>query len=92
LEYSPHDSSASINPTVFADEEVLALFSKYTISEEDSFVPEKMEIRDARPKGRRSNEDPGRIVFLGKDRFQYKVFRYPAQTPHKVPDEDISMS
>jgi hypothetical protein len=95
LEYSPHDPSAeSINPTIFADEEVLAHFLKYTISNEDSFVPERLEIRESKSKGRRPNDDTRRIVFLGKDRLHYKVFKYPAQQLHKISDgdEDISMS
>jgi hypothetical protein len=95
LEYSPHDPNVEhLNPTIFADEEVTAIFSKYKISTDGSFVPEKMEIRDATSRKRRANEDTRRIVALGKDQFRYKVFKYPAPPSHRASDEneDISMS
>lgn len=95
LEYFPHDPNVEhISPTIFADEEVIAIFSKYKISTDDSFVPEKMEIRDATSRKGRANEDARRIVVLGQDRLCYKVFKYPAPPSHQASDEneDISMS
>jgi anaphase-promoting complex subunit 4 len=93
LEYSPHNPRTEpITPTVFNSDELLALFSKNTMSTEESFVPEKMEIRESKSKVGKLNEDTRRIVILGKGRLKYKVFKYPAQQLHKVPDEDISMS
>jgi anaphase-promoting complex subunit 4 len=92
LDYSPHNPSVKdVNLTVLSDTDVPAAFSKYTISTEDSFVPERMEVRKSKPQGSQ-NEDTMRIVFLGKDRLRYKVYKYPAQNHHKIPDEDISMS
>lgn len=88
--HNPRAGAESINPTVFDNDEIFALFSKYAFPTEDSFVPEKMDIRESKSKGRRLNEDTRRIVFLGKNRLQYKVFKYPAHQP--LSDEDISMS
>ena len=95
LEYFPNDPNAeSIRPTIFAHDEVLGRFSRYTISTEESFVPERIEIRDSTSKRRRANEDPRRIVVLGKDRLRYKVLKYPTAVPHNISEEngDISMS
>lgn len=75
---------------MFDSDEVLALFSKIVIPTEDSFVPEKMEIKESKSKGGNLKEDTRRIVFLGKNRLQYKVFEYPGRQPHS--DEDIPMS
>jgi hypothetical protein len=96
MDYSPHNpNTKSANPTVFTDEEVLARFSRYTIADEDSFIPEKMEIRES--KGRKSKEDTRRIVFLRKGRLHYKVLKFPTantgtRAVDKEVDEDISMS
>ena len=91
MEYSMHNPHAeTLSPTIFDDEEALALFSKFAISTDDSFVPEKMEIRVSKSNGRKSIEDTRRIILLGKNRLQYKVFKYPALQPHL--EEDIPMS
>jgi hypothetical protein len=96
MDYSPHNpNTKSVNPTVFNNEEVLARFAKYTTASEDSFMPEKMEIRES--KGTGSKEDTRRIVFLGKGRLHYKVFKfltgnYGTRTMDEDDDEDISMS
>ncbi|KAG0651892.1 hypothetical protein D0Z07_1276 [Hyphodiscus hymeniophilus] len=87
-----HPVTDTINPTIYENKEVLALFSKYSIPTEDSFVPEKIEIRESKARGGRLNEDNRRIVVLGKDRLKYKVFGYPSYQAQKVPNEDIPMS
>ena len=95
LEYSPHDPTVEhIKPTMFANEQVNAIFSKYTISTDDSFVPERLEVRVSRSGNRRADEDTRRVIVLGKDHLHYKVFKYPAPPLYKVSDEneDISMS
>lgn len=96
LEYALHDSAEdSINPMILTNEEVLALFSKYAMPTEDSFEPEKIEIRESKSitklKGRDLKEDTRRIVVLGKGRLQYKVFRYAAPRHQRVSGEDASM-
>ena len=93
LKFATHQPAAeSIVSTVFDNQKVLALFSKYIISTEDSFVPEKIEVRESKPTGGRLDKDTRRIVVVGKGRLKYKVLKYPAQRPHKTFDEDIPMS
>lgn len=92
MKYDPHNVNAANDPKIFEDEEILSIFSMYTILTGDSFVPEKMEIRDSKSKERTPNEDTRRLVFLGKDRLHYKVFKYPIQPPHKLANEDTLMS
>jgi anaphase-promoting complex subunit 4 len=91
MEYSQHNTQAGFSrPTVLENDEVTALFSHYQIPDDDSFVPETMEVREL--KGRGKNEDKKRIVLLGKDGLQYKVFGFPTLENRATrEDEDISM-
>jgi anaphase-promoting complex subunit 4 len=90
MSYSPLTPTSHPKPTVFNDKEVVKRFSKYRISSEESFVPEKMEIRERMSRAR--DNEIGRIVIVGRDRLHYKVFKLPVQDMEGAADEDIPMS
>ena len=91
MNYAPHMSNVHLpNPVALNDKEVLNLFCKHKIPTEGSFVPEKMEIRTRSGK---KEKDAKRIIFMGKDRLHYTVFRLPdANSVPRKQDEDVSMS
>jgi anaphase-promoting complex subunit 4 len=90
MSYSPLTPTSHPKPTVFNDKEVVERFSKYRIPSEESFVPEKMEIRERT--GRAQNNETGRIVIVGRDRLHYKVFKLAVQDMEGAADGDIPMS
>lgn len=88
IPYYPHAPDKLPQPTVFSNEELKERFSRYRIDCDGSFVPEKMEIRQ---RGDANGNETSRIVVLGSNRMQYRVFKLPSSVERTV-DEDISMS
>jgi anaphase-promoting complex subunit 4 len=62
------------SPTVFSNEDVKSRLSKYQIPNADSFVPERLEVRERSQ--RREKNDTRRIVLLRDDKMYYKVFKF----------------
>jgi anaphase-promoting complex subunit 4 len=92
IPYSPYAQSRPPKPTVFSNEEALERFSGYEIASGGPFVPETIEIRGHG--GRKGSDEAKRIVILGSDRMQYKVFKLATRNASigRTADEDISMT
>lgn len=90
--YSPYVPNRPPKPTVFSNEELLERFSGYEIASGGPFIPETIEIRGQGD--RKGSDEAKRIVILGSDQMQYKVFKLAARAASMVEttDEDISMS
>ena len=92
IPYTLYAQDQSPKPTVFGNEELLEQFSGCTIDSEGSFVPESIEVQWQG--GRKLNGRSKRIVILGKDRMQYKLFKLAVSPAamQKATDEDVSMT
>lgn len=92
MEFYPHNSKSSPpDVEIMDDEHVLELFLKHKIVSEESFVPEKMEVRESN--GKNTNADSRRVVILSRDKLRYKVFKLPSLSKETNNlEEDIVMS
>ncbi len=93
MRYSPHASKENgPTPIILSDDEVRRQFSRYKLSEQLSFVPEKLEIRERNPGT--EEEDSRRVLLLAKDRLHYRVLKFaiPDALSSGTGDEDISMT
>ncbi|TAQ87852.1 hypothetical protein B7494_g3813 [Chlorociboria aeruginascens] len=91
LNYYPHQPDAGLSsPMDLNNDEVLRQFRRYTVSKDESFIPDKMEIR--------ARDDDGsvngrRLILLGEDRLRYLVLNGPEPTIRtRKPGVDVSMT
>lgn len=85
-EFNPENMG--IEPATFTKDEVLDRFSTSEIPNAVSFVAERMTIR---PSSERKAEDGTRLVILGKNRLQYKIFKLVDKAEKPTVTEDTSM-
>lgn len=93
LDYSPHSPRRKdIATPLMSDEEVLQQFCKYSLIDNISFVPERLQIRGEGSEG--GKEDSRRILLLSENKLLYKVLGFSAATALSgaPKDEDVSMS
>jgi anaphase-promoting complex subunit 4 len=89
MKYSSYmQDGGSYIPTVFSNDEVKSQLSKHQMSSLGSFLPERMDVRER--SRRREKGNTRRIVLLGDDKRQYKVFKLADAATGA--DGDIPMS
>ena len=81
--------------TSVTNDEVLRQFKKIGVLEDNSFIPEKIQIRE--PKSGRRRDRGGRIVLLSHNKMHYKIFKQAeeisqVELEEEEKDGDIYMS
>lgn len=80
-----HKNSES-SPAIYTDQEILHRLSIQEFRSDDSFIPEKLEIRE------KSTTEPQRILLLSKDRLRYRVLEAVQGNVNVAGQEDTLMA
>jgi hypothetical protein len=96
MEYSIQTPNSPPQPTTFTKQEIPQHFASYQITNDSSFIPERLEVR--KQNNTCVNRD-NRVLVMGQDKLHYKVLAFPASLPPRRrkdneagSDDDTSMS